>query len=283
MNIIKEIVLVIRDNTEWLYTIIYQNKIFFIDFWSIIHFLSGMLFIALICWISNKKIWLKLFLILLSYEFIEISLYFFSLEIFLPEILKDQITDIFIGLLGGIFYYYFIKSYNEHLLNYLVIIASVFFVAFIWVGFYGYKYNVEIFNTSGINIWAFTLWFCAGLLILFGYKYFFNCYRSEIKKLGIVYLLYLISLLILEILGQHIFSIHEISKSDSKALIFDLVHGTKVLHIFYLSAPFIFISTFKILCLIVYKSYNKVNDHSKMSLVLPEFLPSKKILYLSDN
>jgi len=105
---------------------------------------------------------------------------------------------------------------------------------------------------------------------------FFNCYRSEIKKLGIVYLLYLISLLILEILGQHIFSIHEISKSDSKALIFDLVHGTKVLHIFYLSAPFIFISTFKILCLIVYKSYNKVNDHSKMSLVLPEFLPSKK-------
>jgi len=172
LNIIKEIVLVIRDNTEWLYTIIYQNKIFFIDFWSIIHFLSGMLFIALICWISNKKIWLKLFLILLSYEFIEISLYFFSLEIFLPEILKDQITDIFIGLLGGIFYYYFIKSYNEHLLNYLVIIASVFFVAFIWVGFYGYKYNVEIFNTSGINIWAFRLWFCAGLLILFGYKYF---------------------------------------------------------------------------------------------------------------
>ncbi len=276
MNIIKEIVLLIRDNTEWLYTIIYQNKFFFIDFWSILHFLSGMLFIALILWISNKKIWLKLLLILLSYEIIEISLYFFSLEIFLPEILKDQVTDIFIGLLGGVFYYYFIKYYNERLLNYLVMIVSVFFVSFIWVGSYGYKYNVEIFNTSGINIWAFILWFCAGLLVLFGYNFFFNSYKSEIKKLSIVYLFYLISLFILEILGQHIFLIHEISKSDSKALIFDLIHGTRVLHIFYLSAPFILISTYKIFYLISYKSYKKVNDSSKMSLVLPEFLTSRK-------
>mgnify|MGYP000409825610 CR=1 FL=1 len=276
MNIIKEIVLLIRDNTEWLYTIIYQNKIFFIDLWSILHFLSGMLFIALICWISNKKIWLKLLLILLSYEIIEISLYFFSLEIFLPEILKDQVTDIFIGLLGGVFYYYFIKSYNERLLNYLVMIVSVFFVSFIWVGSYSYKYNVEIFNTSGINIWAFILWFCAGLLVLFGYKFFFNSYKSKIKKISIIYLFYLISLFILEILGQYIFSIHEISKSDSKALIFDLIHGTRVLHIFYLSAPFILISTYKIFYLISYKSYKKVNDSSKMSLVLPEILTSRK-------
>lgn len=190
MNVIKEIVLLIRDNTEWLYTTIYQNKIFFIDFWSILHFLSGMLFIALICWISNKKIWLKLLLILLSYEIIEISLYFFSLEIFLPEILKDQVTDIFIGVLGGIFYYYLIKLYGKRVLSYLVTIVSAFLVSFIWVGSYGYKYNIEIFNTSGINIWAFILWFCAGLLVLFSYKFLFNSYKSELKKLTVIYSFY---------------------------------------------------------------------------------------------
>jgi len=276
LDIIKETVLLIRDNTEWLYTIIYQNKFFFIDFWSILHFLSGMLFIALICWFNTKKIWLKLLLILLSYEIIEISLYFFSLKIFLPEILKDQVTDIFIGLLGGIFYYYFIKSHSERLLNYLIMIVSVFFVSFIWVGSYGYKYNVEIFNTSGINIWAFILWFCAGLLVLFGYKSLFNSYKTEIKKFFVVYLFYLIFLFILEILGQHIFLIHEISKSNSKALLFDLIHGTRVLHIFYLSAPFILISTYKIFYLISYKSYKKVNNSSGMSFVFSKILTSRK-------
>jgi hypothetical protein len=88
--------------TEPLYSVIYRNYFFFIDYWSFIHLTSG----ALLMLFAQQKNWRRSFLftlsILLLWETIEASFVYFSVNIFNPEILSDQATDIIIGMTGAV-------------------------------------------------------------------------------------------------------------------------------------------------------------------------------------
>lgn len=91
----------INEVTAPLYTVIYGNAIFFIDYWSFVHFTSGAVVFSALTALRFKRRWLILFLLLLLYELIEITTIFVALDLFRPETLKDQVTDILVGGLGA--------------------------------------------------------------------------------------------------------------------------------------------------------------------------------------
>lgn len=98
----------LRAFVEWinhvsapLYTVIYSNAYFFFDYWSIIHFVSGCLLYFILNAMGVRRIWLLLFSLLFFYELVEISMIFFALDVFKPETIKDQFTDIALGGLGA--------------------------------------------------------------------------------------------------------------------------------------------------------------------------------------
>ncbi|MCL4547334.1 MAG: hypothetical protein M1495_02065 [Bacteroidetes bacterium] len=244
----------IRDNTAWLYTRIYQSSLFFFDYWSLVHIYSSIgLFILFTFW-GIKRRWLLLSLILVSYEVIEIVLVFLALHLFKPETFKDQFTDIVVGYLGGFIGQYLLKEkkmFNLHLLHlplYVHIVAcySAFTVAFVWVGNYQYHYNQPFFNSPGLNWWAFVLWFVG--LIAHNEFYFF--FKRSIKniyvRLFVSWLWFFAGLLAFEFVGYYVLNIRNISYGGNPALIFGLIHGTKVLYVFYLSAALVSIAIFEI-------------------------------------
>lgn len=257
---LAEVLKYIRINTDWLYTIIYQNKFFFIDYWSIVHFFSGFLLPVILSNLKIRSVYLKSFLILVLYEIIEISLVYLAFNVFKPETIKDQFTDLLIGLFGIYLIYLIKKVYltkeRKILSGYFIASISSFIISFIWVGFYKYRYNFESLNNVGLNLWAFGWWFTALLLVLLFYQKMNLKILNKIFTMLITYLAYLISLLIFEYTGYNLLGIREISKTISNSLVFDLIHGTKVMHIFYLSAPLAVVLFHKLL-LIGFHNYIK--------------------------
>jgi hypothetical protein len=97
------------ENTEWLYTIIWQTDFFFFDFWSFPHFWSGC-FLFLIFTAKNiRKKWIIILSILFAYEVFEIIIKYFVFNIFKPETFPDQITDFVVGISGSICAYYVMR------------------------------------------------------------------------------------------------------------------------------------------------------------------------------
>lgn len=240
----KEFVLGIYHNTEWLYTKLIELKLFFIDLWSFEHFYSGILIsVVLISW-AKKNRWIILFSILFSYEIFEILIRYFALHIFLPETIKDQFTDIILGLLGGLFVELNLvslvnrdqekkKIYIENIVALLISVQ----ISFWWVGSSKYEYNYSFLNSAGINFAAFFAW-STGLFIV--YKIYSSLNRiitNNILSFGLHYLIYLFLLFTFELLTYNVLGIKEISNKEKTPLIFNLIHGTTALHVAYFLLP----------------------------------------------
>jgi hypothetical protein len=101
---------------EFLGTIIFENSWVYLDLWSFIHLISGIL---ITFWILNsvvkeKNDYISAFIVLVSlllaYEFFEVFFYF---SFFAYETSLNIVWDIFIGLIGGmllmLYYYIFEK------------------------------------------------------------------------------------------------------------------------------------------------------------------------------
>lgn len=243
-----EFVSYILDKSAWLYTRIYQNEFFFFDLWSILHLLSGFAIFMSLRAMHSKRPLVILISILVLYEIVEILFAYFAFNIFRPETIKDQFTDIFIGIAGGLLcslYLSFAGSSGSKkqipALLILMLVAS-FTYAFIWTGFYQYHYNVDSYNTPGINWSTVSAWTSAGMLILLLFS--FLPLKHITVRVIFSWLGYFISLLIFEYFYYYILEVRETSGIPLKPLIFGLVHGTRKLHVFYLIAPFLIISLF---------------------------------------
>jgi hypothetical protein len=238
----------ILSHSAWLYTKIYQNDLFFFDLWSFVHLWSGFMLYLLIRAARLKRPMTILISILILYEIAEILFVYIALMIFRPETIKDQFTDIFLGILGGTACYFFLKMVAKfHMKFYQPIIAFIIFVvsssyAFIWVGFYHYRYNVEVYNTPGINLSSFTAWTIGGVFIL----YMFRLLRKKklYYRLALTWLVFFIALLGFEYVYYYILVVREMSGLPLRPLIFGLIHGTRTLHVFYVLAPFILIAIY---------------------------------------
>lgn len=269
---LAEVLKFIRTNTEWLYVVIYQNKLFFIDYWSFVHFFSGILLPVVLTNLKIKRVYSISTLILIAYEVVEISLIYFAFNVFKPETIKDQFTDIFIGMLGVTIISLMKRKLSFENMNLKLNLYAVFsslIAAFIWVGFYKYQYNFEALNTKELNLWAFLWWSICLFLICQLHLRQKNKFQNEILYYLTLYISYLIILFVVEFIGYKILGIREIYHSDSTALLFDIIHGTFTLHFFYLTSPFIMIFFIELIKYLFEKFFylNSSNQLNKQSVI----------------
>lgn len=239
--------------TKWLYTKIYENSVFFFDYWSFAHLIAGFLIIVILLAFNIKHRWAILLALLTLWEIAELLFQFFALNIFKPETFKDQITDIVIGLISGFITYLIIKNKNKiyskiHISQeFVASVMSASILAFFWVGTYQYHYSVNIFNTPGLNVWAFLLWFFGANLIIKTFIYCKNYFKKIPSSFVVLLGLYYISLFIIEYVGRYLLEIKEISSPSNTPLVFGLIYGNTTLHIIYIIAPVIIILFYSIL------------------------------------
>jgi len=232
----------------WLYTKLYQNDFFFIDLWSIVHCWSGfVIFLGLKSLKAKKPLW-TLLTLLFIYGVLEILFTDFTLDIISPEIIKDQFTDIIVGMIGGTIGFLIVQfgslNNDKHLksLNLFIIFLASVTYAYVWVGFYRYQYNNDLFNTPGINIGGFIFWTMGAFATIFGFTLI--KIRKFWLKISVSWVIYIVVLFIVEYFGFVIMGWHESSKENATPLLFDLIHGTKTLHIVYILSPFFTISIY---------------------------------------
>ena len=175
----EHFVIWIRQISAWLYVPIYQNRLFFIDFWSFVHLWSGLMLLAVFVALKFKRAFVWLIGILALYEIFEISLIYFALGFFYPETIKDQLTDILIGIVGGVIgYLYLSRRQNkteeiEPVFNVEFLLVSV-TIAFIWTG----NFNSFVSYSASGNSFSVTGFFCS---VIFIYQ-FLRLFAELMKK-----------------------------------------------------------------------------------------------------
>lgn len=236
--------------TQWLYTVLWDNPFFFIDYWSFVHFWSGFCLLLVFSAMRLKHPWVYLLGILIAYEVLEVLFIWFALHVFRPETMRDQGTDIIIGTAGALFCHYSqaLKRFTQPENNkgeFLIQASFISFtIAFLWVGFYQYHYNHSFLNAKGLNLLAYGLWSFGGVGYLLIHKSLSNRIFYRVKRYAYSYLIYLVGLFIVELIGYRLLIIKEMSFPD-RALIMNLIHGNTVLHIYYLVFPVIIVLVFK--------------------------------------
>ena len=193
----EQLVLWIRDQTGWLYHQVYQNQLFFFDLWSLAHLWSGFVLFSILLAIKVKYPWLWLFVSLVAYEVAELAMLYLSLHVFFPETIKDQFTDIFIGILGGaIGYFYAGKLFRRSTLSILILDFECLFigmtVAFLWVGHTRFILMQEaVWEPFSIGLF-FWRWLLVYLLVRF-----YACLKWEYAEIKIRMVLLLVAFLLL--------------------------------------------------------------------------------------
>lgn len=236
----------IRDNFEWLNCVFFQYKLFYYDLWSLVHLWGGAIIFAILTAYKVKKRWMKLLLILSIFKVVETLFFVTELNLFKPEKSVDILNDIAIGMFGGYLIYFFFKwEYTKKHAKWLTLFISSITIAFIWVGWYGYNYTIPFFNSPYINWWALISWTVSGMTIIYLFSYFKNTI-NYFFAVTTPWLLYLILLLVVEYIAYHLLYLRETTQGEAP-LIFDVVHGSKIMHGFYVTAPFYFIGLFILL------------------------------------
>lgn len=125
--------------------------------------------------------------------------------------------------------------------------ASSVLLATAWVTHYGYQYNIDLFNTRGINIWAFTLWIAGG----YGTLRLYHILKSKLGNawmlLSAYWLIYIAGMLAVEYTGYQVLHIRECSSRSGDALMLGLVHGSYLLHIYYVLFPLLALTVHKVM------------------------------------
>lgn len=236
----------IRDNSEWLYSIIFEYKWFYYDLWSFVHLWSGGIIFAILSAYKVKRKWIILLGILSVSKLIEVSFSFSIFELFKPERSVSILNDIVIGMTGAfLMHLYFNWKLTKKHPKWLALFISSITIAFIWVGTYRYNYSIPFFNSPFINWWALTAWTVSGMTIIFVSSYI----KTKINYffgVTIPWLIYLILLFAVEYIAYHLLSLREVSEGATP-LIFDIVHGSRIMHIYYTTAPLYFIGLFFLL------------------------------------
>lgn len=234
----KELGLGIVAHTGWLYTRVHENPIFFFDLWSLVHFWSGFVLMSMLARLAPRRQWLALGVALTAWELLELLFLYVALGIFLPETVKDQCTDVLIGLLGGGLCLYVLRWQagsirRQHVAAALVVALTL---PFLWVGSYGYRYNHAVLNSTGLNWWAFLLWFVASLGLSWHYAASQRRSGSRVVAFSRTVLLYVPLLVTVEYVGFVILGIRE-TGTAGQPLVFGIIHGSPVLWTAYLAAP----------------------------------------------
>lgn len=232
----------ILEKTDFLYTVLVQTPFFFFDLWSIVHFFTGGILMLILAARRVSRPFFVLFLLLFVYEIGELAFTYLAINVFRAEILPDSVTDIWVGLLGGLAASRLRRRladwgrFRVHLMTLRAApvvrdLAVAVTVSAVWVAFYGYRYNAALLNSRGINWWAF-LWWSGGLFVMLR---FFERLRGEVSPrwlaIPVTWAAYLATLLTVEYVGYALLGIHELH--GERPLIFGVIHGTPTLKLYY--------------------------------------------------
>lgn len=221
-----------------MYTVILDTPLFFIDLWSFAHLASGAILAVILLRRHTPSPFSLLFLILCGYEALELWLTWAAIHVFLPETLPDQVTDIAIGLVGGMlglglwrWWRDCTAAWRRTLVRDAIVAGGL---AAVWVASFGYRYNVGLFNTPGLNWMAWLLW-SAGL---FGALRIERGLRRALAgtwtRAGATWAVFLVGLLAVEYIGYHV--VHLRLLTSEGPLVFGLIHGPPRLKAFYVVA-----------------------------------------------
>ncbi len=231
-------------NTDWLYVVVYRNGVFFWDLWSFHHVWSGIVLMAAMMRARVRRPVAWLVVLLTGYELLELVLLVMSIHTFQPEMLLDKLCDVIVGCAGGAVAWWGLPALQRASARRngdLVVTATAggfaaVSIAFEWVGFYGYTYNVAELNSPGINWWAFTFWAAGLTVLLLANTLLGRRVPNPAMRLPIVMAGYAIGLLALEYAGDAVLGIHEARSALYPPLLFGLIHGSGALRIFYCGA-----------------------------------------------
>jgi len=245
----------VYSNTLWLYKVIYSNKLFFIDFWTFNHIWSGA-FIYLILKAKNvSRVWLVLIILLLTYELIEIMFRIFALDLFKPEIIKDQINDVIFGIFGAILCRFLLKirksrSWDVFHLRYpLTSLFTSGTISYLAVGF-SYRQNLVQDNGVIYVLCHFIfLWFALYYLLQF-YEMFkakgYGELKSKMAAIGIFWAMYVLIMLAVDTLAS--------SKEGATSIYFTQKPYTAIEIVLYAILPIICIVFYKMIKMLVVKA-----------------------------
>lgn len=233
-------------HTGWLYVRLYENPLFFFDWWSFVHLCSGVIIFAMILRWRVPARWLALAAVLVSYEIFEILIPYLALNVFRPETIKDQLTDVCVGMLGGLIVDRTLR-YNLrrtasgparfwNLDNQVALLAAL-TMSFFWVGSYGYRYNVAFLNAEGLNYNVCAVWTAGIFVVTLLYRSFSQRWQAWHVALSMTWIMSFLILFGFEFISYHILHVREISKPSRTPLLFDTIHGTTALHWYYVTVP----------------------------------------------
>lgn len=246
---VQQTVIAIRENTVWLYSPLLDTQFFSLDLWSFAHFWSGMMIFVGFIALKNKKPWMWTAIILALYEIIEAGIVLSAFRIFYPEKIFDSISDMIVGMGGALLMFTILKLSKRTKSKHLTALWSPLIIAsatlsFLWVGSYGYQYNISSCNFEGINYFTFTCWFLSGIGIIGFYEIIRVLYnKTYFRAQLITWLVYLPILFLIEYIAYNWIEIYE-SSQGIKPLIFDIIHGTPLLHFFYITSPLLYVGLF---------------------------------------
>jgi len=180
------IIKIVYSGTQFMYKEIYANDFFFIDYWTINHIWSGAFLFLILSAANAKYKWAIFSGLILSWEIVEILFRILALNAFKPEIIKDQVIDLIIGILAGIACYLYLR-YKSILTNkvkfsFIAGIASAYTVSFVFLG-------IQIsnqFNSFDYEVFNKLLYFLFTPLLLasvYLYRKLMNCGFSLITSL----------------------------------------------------------------------------------------------------
>jgi hypothetical protein len=152
------------DATSILYTRVCHGGFFYLDLWSVNHLWSGFMLYLIAAALNIRRPLLIIATCLIGYEIFEILLTYIACNIFIPEIIKDQFTDVFIGFSGSCAGLAIVSNYNQMINRYSVVVhkAAIFFIsmsfAFLWLVFSHSSVCLEVNYASLLNVVIFFLW-----------------------------------------------------------------------------------------------------------------------------
>lgn len=228
----------------WLFTNIYENPILYFDLWSPVQLWSGFMLYLLLLLLKTRKPFLFLLAAVLLFDLFESFLGYILFQQTGSIHFNDIFSDLLLASAGGLIARYSVQKMIGKdpgvTLKYIKIFTVVFAsltIAYTWVGFYGYKYNVGFWNSPGLNFTAFLLWFGGQMAIISISLYIYSWTKKLLASLFLIYLIYLPALSVFEYFNYHIIKVREVGTPLRKALFFDIIHGTTILHFFYVLAP----------------------------------------------
>ena len=248
-----------------LYTKVFVGRFFFFDLWSINHMWTGFMLYLILSGLRIKKPFTVILVCLIGYEVFEISLTYFATSIFIPEIIKDQFTDIFIGLTGSFLGFLFLSNYNFLISRFQIVVqnAFIFFISmsfsFLWLVFSHESVCLDGPSCIEINLIIFFLWLTQAFITIAVFR------KSGLLKSIRPWIVFVVTFILTTVLNFCLISLPEISGLKPDNLIYWL-SSIRIKLILFSLLPFLLLATHEAFIILVSKA-RKGNSNARLSLM----------------